>query len=178
MKIISSLLSLLLLSSINFASAKTNTATITFDAHLFKRTCDVDLSESFIGYGKVKPQEIINNDAETNTTLNRNITLTLTNCQGPGNLNNSKVIVTGPTEIINGESLFKESGSSTGVGIRLKSELIAKTDGDSVWDLSANSVQNDQFTIVAALSCGDCKNPTLITPGNFKATMLFTVLAY
>ncbi|WP_275075133.1 fimbrial protein [Providencia rettgeri] len=158
--------------------ANSNTATITFDAFLYKKTCDVNVSESAISYGKVKPKTIIDNDAKTSTELNRDITLTLANCRGSGTLSGSKVIVNGKSQIINGESLFKESGSSDGVGIRLISGTKIKQDDDSVWDLISTSGTNSKQKITAALSCGDCQDVKLIKAGSFRATMTFTVLAY
>ena len=158
--------------------AASNSVSINFDAHLYRRTCDVNLSESVVAYGKVKPQTIVDNDSGVSTALNRNVILTLTNCSGSGSLSGSKVIVTGPNQVMNKETLFKESGSSGGVGIRLKADGKSKVSGDSVWDLSATSNQGSQITVVTALSCGNCQNVQKIQLGTFKATMMFTVLAY
>ncbi|MEQ5205155.1 fimbrial protein, partial [Providencia rettgeri] len=65
-----------------------------------------------------------------------------------------------------------------GVGIRLKADGKNKVSGDSVWDLSTTSNQGSQITVVTALSCGNCQNVQKIQLGTFKATMMFTVLAY
>ncbi|UBX47611.1 fimbrial protein [Providencia alcalifaciens] len=158
--------------------AASNSVSINFDAHLYQRTCDVNLSENVVAYGKVKPQTIVDNDSGISTALNRNVILTLANCSGLGTLSGSKVIVTGPNQVMNGETLFKESGSSGGVGIRLKADGKNKISGDSVWDLSATNNQGNQISVVTALSCGNCQSVQKIQLGTFKATMMFTVLAY
>ncbi|AKJ42312.1 fimbrial protein [Pragia fontium] len=155
----------------------TNSVNVTFEASFYSRTCKVSVSEPEIIYGYVQANNIVKNDAGVTNTLNRDIILTLSECTGTGNLGNSStVVVSGNSTTINGKKLFKDSGSSSGVGIKLISDGLAKTAGDSVWTLTSSSTENDQHTVTAALSCGGCQNTTGIGAGDFKASITFTVV--
>jgi type 1 fimbria pilin len=169
---------LLLLASLapTMGLAAGNSITVTFEASFYARTCKIDVSEPLIEYGPVHAREIMENDSGEHERLNKNIVLTLSECTGTGNLGGSSVIVTGNTVIVNGQSLFKDSGSSEGVGIKLKSNGIAKTDRNSVWDLTSNSAEGNQRNVSVALSCGDCTTTDSIVAGDFKASMTFTVI--
>ncbi|SUC19502.1 P pilus assembly protein, pilin FimA [Proteus vulgaris] len=157
------------------AFAGSNSVTVQFEASLYSRTCKVNVP-SLIEYGPVQANAILQSDAGSTESLKRDIVLTLTECSGPGNLANSHVIVSGPTVAVNGHPLFKESGSADGVGIKLLSGGVAKTDGEAVWLLNNLSDDNDTHTLTAALSCGDCTDVNAITVGDLRATMTFTVL--
>lgn len=153
-----------------------NSITLTFEASFYARTCKIDVSEPLIEYGNVNAYTIIDNDAGKVSVLNRDIALTLTECMGTGSLGGSSVIVSGNTVNVNGNSLFKDSGSSEGVGIKLTSGGVEKSDRDSVWNLTSGSAENDRHTVTAALSCGRCTNTDGIVAGDFKASMTFTVI--
>lgn len=156
--------------------AANNSVTVTFEASFYARTCKIDVSEPLIEYEKVHAATIVASDKGTLTSLQREIILTLSECTGTGSLGGSSVIVSGNTVTVNGKSLFKDSGSSEGVGVKLTSNGVAKTNRDSVWDLTASSAQNDRHTVTAALSCGDCTTTDSIVAGDFKASMTFTVI--
>ena len=156
--------------------AATNSITVTFEASFYARTCKIDVSEPLIEYGKVHALSIVHNDNGTLNTLQREIILTLSECTGTGSLGGSSVIVTGNTVAVNGQSLFKDSGSSQGVGIRLTSNGVAKTNRDSVWELTSSSAESDRRPVMIGLSCGSCSSSDSITAGDFKASMTFTVI--
>lgn len=159
------------------AFSDSNSVTVQFEASLYNRTCKVDVP-SLIEYGPIQANTILQSDAGTTESLKRDIILTLTECSGPGNLANSHVIVSGPTVTVNSHTLFKESGSADGVGIKLLSDGVEKTDGETVWLLNNLNNDNDTHTLTAALSCGNCTNVNAITVGEIRATMTFTVLTY
>ncbi|NXZ90142.1 fimbrial protein [Serratia fonticola] len=160
-----------------FSVSATNSVTVNFQASFYTRTCKVDVSEPLIEFGNVQASNIIKNDAGQIDALNRDIILTLRECTGPGNLGSSSVTVTGNTVTTNGQRLFKDIGSSTGVGIKLVSDGVTKTTGDKVWTLTSSSEENDQHTVTASLSCGGCLNSNVIGMGDFQASMTFTVIA-
>lgn len=159
-----------------FSFSATNSVTVNFEASFYTRTCKVEVSEPLIEYGNVQASNIIKNDAGQIDTLNRDIILTLRECTGPGNLGSSSVTVTGNTVTLNGQRLFKDLGSSTGVGIKLLSGGVSKTTGDNVWTLTSSSAENDQHTVTASLSCGGCQDSHAIGVGDFQASMTFTVI--
>lgn len=158
-------------------SADSNSVTVQFEASLYNRTCKVSVP-SLIEYDAVRAATVVQNDAGTTDSLNRDIVLTLTECSGSGTLENSHVVVSGPVITVNGHPLFKESGSAKGVGIKLLSDGSVKTDGDAVWLLGSQNNENDTRTLTVALSCGGCTSVSEITPGDIRATMTFTVLTY
>lgn len=158
-------------------SAGSNSVTVQFEASLYNRTCKVSVP-SLIEYGAVQALTVLRNDDGSTGSLNRDLVLTLTECSGTGTLANSHVIVSGPVVTVHGHPLFKESGSAEGVGIKLLSDGVVKTDGDAVWTLNSQNNENDTRTLTVALSCGGCTSVSEITPGDIRATMTFTVLTY
>ncbi|EMN4128687.1 fimbrial protein [Providencia stuartii] len=152
-----------------------NSVNVDFEVSFYKKTCEVDVSEAVIDYKKVSPIDIVKNDSGETTKLNRDITLKLARCSNVSDLSKSKIFVSGQTEIFNGKPLFKESGTSKGVGIKLLVDDIAKTDGDVLFQLNSSNAIGDTFTVTTALSCGECSNTSQIAKGSFKASMIFTV---
>lgn len=159
-----------------FSFSATNSVTVNFEASFYTRTCKVEVSEPLIEFGKVQASNIIKNDAGQINTLNRDIILTLRECTGSGNLGSSSVTVKGNTVTVNGQRLFKDIGSSTGVGIKLVSGGVPKTTGENVWTLTSSSAENDRHTVTASLSCGGCQDSHAIGVGDFQASMTFTVI--
>ncbi len=155
--------------------AQMNSVNVDFEVSFYKKTCEVDVSEAVIDYKKVSPIDIVKNDSGETTKLNRDITLKLARCSNVSDLSKSKIFVSGQTEIFNGKPLFKESGTSKGVGIKLLVDDIAKTDGDVLFQLNSSNAIGDTFTVTTALSCGECNNTSQIAKGSFKASMIFTV---
>lgn len=157
--------------------AGSNSVTVQFEASLYNRTCKVSVP-SLIEYGNVQAATVVQNDAGTTDSLNRDIVLTLTECSGTGTLANSHVVVSGPVVTVREHSLFKESGSAQGVGIKLLSDGEVRTNGDVVWLLNGQNNTNDTHTLTAALSCGGCTAAGDIMPGDIRAVMTFTVMTY